>query len=76
MDWDALIEVLSESVREDNNRAEIYKKLLDLVGTHDTEDSLGQDEVFDKVLEQYIWDDDADDVYEDDGDDIDYDDDE
>jgi D-Tyr-tRNAtyr deacylase len=60
MDWDALIEVLSETVRDDNVRADIYKKLFDLVGTRDAEDSEDQDDVFDKVLNQYIWDDEDD----------------
>ena len=76
MDWDALIEVLSESVREDNARADIYKKLFDLVGTHDASDSEGQDDVFDRVLEQYIWDDEDEEILEDDGDGFDYDEDE
>jgi D-Tyr-tRNAtyr deacylase len=76
MDWDALIEVLSESVRDDNTRSEIYKKLFDLVGTHDASDSEGQDDVFDKALGQYVWDDEEEELDEDEGDGFDYDDDE
>ena len=75
MDWDALIEVLSETVREDAVRGDIYKKLFDLVGTDDASESEGQDDVFDRVLEQYIWDDEDDDVIEEE-DDFSYDDDE
>jgi D-Tyr-tRNAtyr deacylase len=75
MDWDALIEVLTETVREDVVRGEIYKKLFDLVGTDDASESEGQDDVFDRVLEQYIWDDEDDDVLEEE-DDFSYDDDE
>jgi len=75
MDWDALIEVLTETVREDAVRGDIYKKLFDLVGTDDASESEGQDDVFDRVLEQYIWDDEDDDVIEEE-DDFSYDDDE
>ena len=74
MDWDAIIEVISDTIKDDSVRADIYKKLFDLVGIHDTEDSIGQDDAFDNVLEKYRWDDtDDDSLYEDDGDDIDYD---
>ena len=73
MDWDALIEVLTESVREDATRGEIYRKLFDLVGTRDASDSEGQDDVFDNVLSKYVWDDD-DDIVEEDEDGFDYDD--
>ena len=75
MDWDALIEVLTETVREDAVRGDIYKKLFDLVGTDDASESEGQDDVFDRVLEQYIWDDEDDNVIEEE-DDFSYDDDE
>jgi hypothetical protein len=76
MDWDALIEVLLESVKDDMTRSDIYKKLFDLVGTHDASESEGQDDVFDGVLENYIHDDEDEEYYEDDGDGFDYDEDE
>ena len=76
MDWDALIEVLTESVREDATRGEIYRKLFDLVGTRDASDSEGQDDVFDTTLNKYVWDDSDEEEYVDDGDDPDYDEDE
>ena len=76
MDWDALIEVLSESVREDATRGDIYRKLFDLVGTRDASDSEGQDDVFDTTLNKYVWDDSDEEEYVDDGDDPDYDEDE
>ena len=76
MDWDALIEVLSESVREDTTRGDIYRKLFDLVGTRDASDSEGQDDVFDTTLNKYVWDDSDEEEYVDDGDDPDYDEDE
>lgn len=76
MDWDALIEVLSESVRDDAIRGDIYRKLFDLVGTRDASDSEGQDDVFDTTLNKYIWDDSDEEEYVDDGDDLDYDEDE
>ena len=77
MDWDALIEVLLESVKDDVMRADIYKKLFDLVGTHDASESTDQDDVFDGVLENYIHDEEEEDLYEEDeGDGFDYDEDE
>ena len=76
MDWDAIIEVISDTIKEDNVRSDIYKKLLDIVGVDGAQDSEGQDDVFDKVLEKYIYDDDMDELYEDNGDDPDYEDDE
>ena len=76
MDWDALIEVLLETVKDDITRADIYKKLFDLVGTHDASDSTDQDDVFDGVLENYIHDDEEEELYEDESDGFDYDDDE
>lgn len=76
MDWDALIEVLSESIRDDSARGDIYRKLFDLVGTRDASDSEGQDDVFDNVLNKYVWDDTDEEEYVDDGDDPDYDEDE
>ena len=76
MDWDALIEVLSESVRDDATRGDIYRKLFDLVGTRDASDSEGQDDVFDTTLNKYVWDDSDEEEYVDDGDDPDYDEDE
>lgn len=75
MDWDALIEVLTETVREDAARGDIYRKLFDLVGTRDASDSEGQDDVFDNVLSKYVWDDDDEIAEEDEGDGFDYDDD-
>ena len=75
MDWDALIEVLLESVKDENTRSEIYKKLFDLVGTHDAEESLDQDHVFDDILEKYIQDNEEEDtLYEENEDNFDYDD--
>lgn len=72
MDWDALIEVLTESVRDDATRGDIYRKLFDLVGTRDASDSEGQDDVFDNVLGKYVWDEDDEDSYTDDDDGFDY----
>jgi hypothetical protein len=74
MDWDALIEVLLETVKDENARSEIYKKLFDLVGTHDADESLNQDPLFDDVYEAYVSDDEDDSLYEEDEDGFDYDD--
>lgn len=72
MDWDALIEVLTESVRDDFTRGEIYRKLFDLVGTRDASDSEGQDDVFDNTLSKYVWDEDEEDIYHEEDDGFDY----
>ena len=74
MDWDALIEVLTESVRDDAVRGDIYRKLFDLVGTRDASDSEGQDDVFDSVLSKYVWDDEEVDEFDEDSDGFGYDD--
>ena len=76
MDWDAIIEVLSETVKDENTRSEIYKKLFDLVGTDDADDSLDQDFVFDDVYEKYVKDlDDVEPYADDEADGFEYDDD-
>ena len=74
MDWDALIEVLLETVKDENTRSEIYKKLFDLVGTHDADESLDQDPIFDDIYEDYVSDSEDDSLYEENEDGFDYDD--
>ena len=72
MDWDAVIEVISDTIKDDTVRSDIYKKLFDLVGVDGAQDSEGQDDVFDSVLEGYIYDDEDDIVYNDEDDGFDY----
>lgn len=80
MDWNQIISVISDLVKEDNVRSQIYKRLLD--GSDWTEkdsieeECLGYDDVFDEVWNEFFADEDDEDLYEDDGDDLDYDNDE
>jgi len=64
MDWDAVIEVISDTVKEDNVRSEIYKRLFEIVGTSDAVESLEQDNVFDEALWAYTRDEDEEDEIE------------
>ena len=47
MDWDTLIEVLSETIKDDNLRSEVYEKIMKAGYLAEAEDSLGQDDIFD-----------------------------
>jgi hypothetical protein len=52
MDWEAIIEALTATVRDDAIRAEIYRYLM-LNGHHDDgEHYLGEDDVFDQTWEE------------------------
>jgi hypothetical protein len=52
MDWETIIEALTSTVRDDAQRAEIYRYLM-LNGQHDGgEHYLGEDDVFDEVWEE------------------------
>ena len=64
MDWDAVIEVISDTVKEDSVRSEIYKRLFEIVGTSDAVESLEQDNVFDEALWAYTRDEDEEDEIE------------
>ena len=74
MDWEALINVISDSIKDDSLREDIYRKLLiETEDFYNSEDCLGSDDVFDKVWEELSEEnnDDDEDVY-DDGDDFGY----
>ena len=78
MDWNQIISVISELVKEDNVRSQIYKRLLDGSDWSSKdiieEECLGYDDVFDEVWSEFFADDEDDEyLNEDDGDDIDYD---
>jgi len=76
MNWDSIIEVLMEEIKDDALRALIYKKILESSESFsDAEDSIGLDDIFDEVLDEYADDDQDDDEEEelDDNSDDDYD---
>ena len=68
MNWDSIIEVLLEEIKDDALRATIYKKILEASDSFsDGEESLGLDDVFDKIMEDYIEEEDEEDIDEEDG---------
>jgi len=74
MDWDLIVDVICDNVKDNNVREDIYRKLLEESNdSRMAEDSLGIDDVFDKVFIE-IHDEDEDDLYDDDNDDYSYDD--
>lgn len=80
MDWNQIISVISDLVKEDNVRSQIYKRLLDGSdwSSRDSieEECLGYDDAFDNVWSEFFADEEDDYLYEDDGDGLDYDEDE
>ena len=76
MDWELVVGIVSDIVKDDNLREELYRKLIEDSGDFDgAEECLGSDGVFDKVYEElYEEYDDSDSLYDDDGDDFGYDD--
>lgn len=63
MDWEIIIEALSNTLRDDAARAEVYRYLM-LNGYHDDgEGYLGEDDVFDQVWEEVAEESSDDDEY-------------
>ena len=76
MNWELVINIISELVKDERLREEIYRNLIEeSEDFNSASECLGHDNVFDKtyqeVYEEYHEDDD---LVEDDGDDYDYDD--
>lgn len=71
MDWSNLISVVSELVKEDSIRSQIYKRLLDASDWSEKdaieEECLGYDDAFDEVWNEFYAEDDED-SYDDDDD--------
>lgn len=70
MDWDLIISVISDLVKDDSTRHEIYKKFMEAAEYTDRSeiiDSLDQDPVFDNVWERYFADTDQEENWEDEG---------
>lgn len=77
MDWNQLISIISENVKDDSNRTNIYLRLLE-ISDNDTEgeECLGYDDAFDIAWEQHIGYEDDEDDYAEEEDDYNYDEDE
>jgi hypothetical protein len=72
MDWDLIVDVICDHVKDGNIREDIYRKLLEESNdSRMAEDSLGIDDVFDKVYIE-MTDNEDEDLYEDDNDDFGY----
>lgn len=66
MDWDIIIHTILDTVKDDNLREEIYRKLLEeSEDFENAEESLGSDEVFDRVFEDTYseYDEEDEDIY-------------
>jgi hypothetical protein len=74
MDWELVVNIISEAVKDDGLREELYRKLLEESDDFNgAEECIGSDHVFDKVYDElYEEFEDADSLYEDDGDDFGY----
>ena len=76
MDWNQIISVISDLVKDESTREQIYKRLLDSSSWSERdsieEECLGYDDAFDNVWEEYY----AEEKQEIDEDDIKYDEDE
>ena len=73
MDWNQIISVISDLVKDESTREQIYKRLLDSSSWSERdsieEECLGYDDAFDNVWEEYY----AEEKQEIDEDDINYD---
>jgi len=62
MNWDSIIDVLMEEIKDDALRAIIYKKILEVSDSYsDGEESLGLDDVFDDVMDSFVEEDEEED---------------
>ena len=72
MDWNNIITVISELVKDDTIRFQIYKRLLDASDYVDKdiieEDCIGYDSAYDEVWEQYSDLDEDEELFEEDDD--------
>jgi len=72
MDWELLISVVSEIVKDEGAREQIYKRLLEASDHTEREgieeECLGYDDAFDSVWEEYFSEKDDEEEYEEDED--------
>lgn len=64
MEWEEVVQIICDSVREQDTRRLVYTRLLEslYVSAEDIEPAMGIDSVFDDVAEEYLdeeedWDD-------------------
>lgn len=76
MDWETIINTISDIIKDDSLREEIYRKLLEETADLErSEDCLGEDDVFDRVWEELFEElEEEEDNYDDNEDDYPYDD--
>ena len=71
MEWDIIVEVISDSVKDDETRTEIYKKFFEASGDieyDDIESEIGIDDAFDNAWNLFEFENASDDTDEDDED--------
>jgi hypothetical protein len=70
MDWNQLISVISDLVKDESTREQIYKRMLDASDYSEREDiedeCLGEDDAFDRVWNEYYAEDSDEDENEED----------
>jgi hypothetical protein len=76
MDWELVINTISDIIKDDSLREEIYRKMLEETQDFDrSEDCLGEDDVFDRIWEELYDEYEEEENTYDDNDDFGYDDD-
>ena len=69
MDINNIVTILSELIKDEGTRKEIYTRILEESDEYDLEDvELGIDDAFDEVYEEYAEDDEDEDEFEEDED--------
>lgn len=76
MDWELVVDILSDYIKDESLRSDIYRKMIEESEDFDgAKECLGNDSVFDKIYEEvYEEYDDSDSKYADDNDEFGYDD--
>lgn len=74
MDWEDIVQVISKAVEDEDLRAEVYVKLLNLSDVEDAEEARGIDDLFDEILDEYDADEEEDEEEFEEDEDYDYDD--
>lgn len=70
MEWEEVVQIICDSVKEHETRRLIYKRMIEsvMIDSSELEDAMGIDSIFDEVAEEYIDEDvdqDEDDIYDD-----------
>lgn len=67
MEWEEVVQIICDSVKEQETRRLIYRRLLEsvLVDSEELDPAIGIDSVFDEVAEEYTEEGDEEDYYDD-----------